>query len=121
MRAATTSTTCGARRGIPRGSATTPSNRCRASSPTAPGCGSTARLAAQTPLDENADPDQALNATSLESLAIGSNKRVPGSTTLAAGGGNATFDFPAAGNHSWAYWGAQLQALKPDLIATLIG
>ena len=29
----------------------------------------------QTPLDENADPTQALNATSLESLAIGSNKR----------------------------------------------
>ena len=29
----------------------------------------------QTPLDQNADPNQALNATSLESLAIGSNKR----------------------------------------------
>ena len=40
---------------------------------------------------------------------------------MAAGGGNATFDFPPSGNHSWAYWGAQLQALKPDLIATLVG
>ena len=29
--------------------------------------------------------------------------------------------FPSAGNHSWPYWGAQLQALKPDLIATLNG
>jgi S-formylglutathione hydrolase FrmB len=28
---------------------------------------------------------------------------------------------PAAGNHAWPYWGAQLQALKPDLIATLNG
>ena len=28
---------------------------------------------------------------------------------------------PSAGNHSWAYWGAQLQALKPDLIATVNG
>ena len=74
----------------------------------------------QTPLDENADPTQALNATSLESLAIGSNKRFQ-QKYLAAGGGNATFDFPSSGNHSWAYWGAQLQALKPDLIATLVG
>jgi S-formylglutathione hydrolase FrmB len=24
-----------------------------------------------------------------------------------------------SGNHSWPYWGAQLTALKPDLIATL--
>ena len=38
-----------------------------------------------------------------------------------AGGSNATFQFPAAGNHAWPYWGAQLQALKPDLIATLNG
>jgi diacylglycerol O-acyltransferase / trehalose O-mycolyltransferase len=74
----------------------------------------------QTPLDENADPNQALNATSLESLAIGSNKRFQ-QKYLAAGGGNATFDFPPSGNHSWAYWGTQLQALKPDLIATLVG
>ena len=40
---------------------------------------------------------------------------------LKAGGSNATFQFPAAGNHAWPYWGAQLQALKPDLIATLNG
>jgi diacylglycerol O-acyltransferase / trehalose O-mycolyltransferase len=25
----------------------------------------------------------------------------------------------ANGNHSWPYWGAQLTALKPDLIATI--
>ncbi len=74
----------------------------------------------QTPLDENVDPNQALNATSLESLAIGSNKRFQ-EKYAAAGGSNATFNFPSAGNHSWTYWGTQLQALKPDLIATLIG
>jgi diacylglycerol O-acyltransferase/trehalose O-mycolyltransferase len=72
------------------------------------------------PLDENVDPGQSFNANSLESLAIGSNKRFQ-EQYVAAGGTNATFQFPPAGNHSWAYWGAQLQALKPDLIATLNG
>ncbi len=73
-----------------------------------------------TPLDENADPNQALNADSLEALAIGSNKQFQ-EKYLQAGGKNATFNFPPSGNHSWAYWGAQLQALKPDLIATVNG
>ncbi|CAJ1494680.1 esterase family protein [[Mycobacterium] burgundiense] len=73
-----------------------------------------------TELDANGDPNQALSATSLETLAIGSNK-VFQEKYLAAGGNNATFDFPPAGNHSWAYWGQQLQAMKPDLIATLNG
>jgi diacylglycerol O-acyltransferase/trehalose O-mycolyltransferase len=74
----------------------------------------------QTPIDANADPGQSLNATSLESLAIGTNKRFE-ERYLQAGGRNATFDFPAAGNHAWGYWGAALQALKPDLVETLIG
>jgi diacylglycerol O-acyltransferase / trehalose O-mycolyltransferase len=34
---------------------------------------------------------------------------------LAAGGDNGVFNFPAFGTHSWEYWGAQLQAMKPDL------
>lgn len=34
---------------------------------------------------------------------------------LAAGGQNGTFNFPPSGTHSWGYWGAQLQAMKPDL------
>jgi diacylglycerol O-acyltransferase / trehalose O-mycolyltransferase len=33
----------------------------------------------------------------------------------AAGGNNATFNFPDNGTHDWAYWGSQLQAMKPDL------
>ncbi|MET0699836.1 MAG: alpha/beta hydrolase family protein [Mycobacterium sp.] len=71
-----------------------------------------------TPLDPNADPNQALDADSLEALAIGSNKQFQ-EKYLQAGGTNATFEFPASGNDSWASWGAQLQALKPDLIATV--
>jgi diacylglycerol O-acyltransferase / trehalose O-mycolyltransferase / mycolyltransferase Ag85 len=34
---------------------------------------------------------------------------------VAAGGRNGVFNFPANGTHSWAYWGGQLQAMKPDL------
>ncbi|MCV7319069.1 esterase family protein [Mycolicibacterium confluentis] len=74
----------------------------------------------QTEIDESADPNQALSATSLETLAIASNKRFQ-EKYLAAGGTNATFNFPPAGNHSWGYWGQQLQAMKPDLIATVAG
>ena len=71
-----------------------------------------------TPIDTNTDPNQAVSADGLEALAIGSNKLFQ-ERYLQAGGRNATFRFPASGNHSWAYWGEQLQALKPDLIATV--
>jgi hypothetical protein len=53
-------------------------------------------------------------------LAFGSNKKFQDKYTQ-AGGPNATFPFLQAGSRSWAYWGAQLQALKPDLIATVKG
>src|SRR6201991_1473657 len=36
-----------------------------------------------------------------------------------AGGHNAVFNFDANGTHDWPYWGAQLQAMKPDLQAQL--
>jgi diacylglycerol O-acyltransferase / trehalose O-mycolyltransferase / mycolyltransferase Ag85 len=72
------------------------------------------------PPDENVDPGQSFDANSLESLAIGGNKRFQ-EKYAAAGGNDATFQFPLAGSHSWAFWGTQLQALKPDLIATLNG
>ena len=71
-----------------------------------------------TPLDEGADPNQAFNADSLESMAIKSNKDFQEAYSK-AGGSNATFQFPSAGNPAWPYWGSQLQALKPDLIATI--
>ena len=77
-----------------------------------------------TPLDVNADPNQSFSANSLESMALKSN--LDFQTAYVKAGGNsdasqATFEFPPAGNHAWPYWGAQLQALKPDLIATLKG
>ena len=33
----------------------------------------------------------------------------------AAGGHNALFNFDANGTHDWPYWGAQVNAMKPDL------
>ena len=36
-----------------------------------------------------------------------------------AGGHNAVFNFDANGTHSWEYWGAQLNAMKPDLQGSL--
>jgi diacylglycerol O-acyltransferase / trehalose O-mycolyltransferase / mycolyltransferase Ag85 len=71
-------------------------------------------------VDPGADPGQTLSADSLEALALRSNKAFQAAYAK-AGGSNATIQFPAAGNHAWQYWGAQLQALKSDLIATLNG
>jgi diacylglycerol O-acyltransferase/trehalose O-mycolyltransferase len=38
---------------------------------------------------------------------------------VAAGGTNATFNFPPDGTHSWPYWGQQLQQMIPDIQRTL--
>jgi diacylglycerol O-acyltransferase / trehalose O-mycolyltransferase len=73
-----------------------------------------------TELDAGADPGQAFNASSLEGLAVKSNKDFQ-AAYIKAGGSNATFQFPASGNHAWAYWAEQLGALKSDLIETLNG
>jgi diacylglycerol O-acyltransferase / trehalose O-mycolyltransferase len=73
-----------------------------------------------TDLDAGGDPNQALNANGLEGLAIKGNNDFQ-AAYVTAGGNNATFQFPAAGNHAWPYWGSQLEALKPDLIAALNG
>jgi S-formylglutathione hydrolase FrmB len=73
-----------------------------------------------TPLDDGADPNRAFNANSLEGIAIKSNNDFQ-EANAKAGGNNATFEFPPAGNHAWAYWGRQLTSLKPDLIAILNG
>jgi diacylglycerol O-acyltransferase / trehalose O-mycolyltransferase len=67
-----------------------------------------------------ADPAQALNADGLEGIAFTSNKNFQ-AAYMKAGGSNAMFQFPAAGNHAWPYWAAQLQSLKSDLIRTLNG
>jgi diacylglycerol O-acyltransferase/trehalose O-mycolyltransferase len=73
-----------------------------------------------SPVNANPDPNQQFNADSLEGMAIKSNKDFQEAYGK-AGGSNATFVFPPAGNHAWPYWVQQLQALKPDLIATLNG
>ncbi len=59
-----------------------------------------------------------LPATFLEGLTKDSNVAFQKAYT-AAGGHNATFNFPPSGTHSWGYWGAQLAAMKPDIVRTL--
>jgi diacylglycerol O-acyltransferase / trehalose O-mycolyltransferase len=73
-----------------------------------------------TNLEAGADPAQALNADGLEGIAFTSNKDFQ-AAYVKAGGSKATFQFPAAGNHAWPHWAAQLQSLKSDLITTLNG
>jgi diacylglycerol O-acyltransferase/trehalose O-mycolyltransferase len=59
-----------------------------------------------------------LPATFLEGLTIRTNQTFQ-DTYIAAGGHNAVFNFPPNGTHNWAYWGQQLQQMKPDLISYL--
>jgi diacylglycerol O-acyltransferase / trehalose O-mycolyltransferase len=53
----------------------------------------------------------------LESFAVDSNRAFE-DAYVAAGGKNATFNFPA-GIHSWGYSGQQLQQMKPDIARVL--
>jgi diacylglycerol O-acyltransferase/trehalose O-mycolyltransferase len=59
-----------------------------------------------------------LPATFLEGLTIRTNLTFR-DNYLAAGGKNGVFNFPDAGTHNWAYWGQQLQQMKPDLVRVL--
>lgn len=54
----------------------------------------------------------------LENFTLGSNKDYQ-NAYIAAGGNNATFNFPPDGTHSWPYWGRELAAMLPDIKATL--
>ena len=54
------------------------------------------------------------NAKFLEGFTLRTNKTFQ-ETYIAAGGKNGVFNFPSAGTHSWEYWGAQLQQMKPDI------
>jgi diacylglycerol O-acyltransferase/trehalose O-mycolyltransferase len=54
----------------------------------------------------------------LETVTVDTNKQFQ-KNYLAAGGRNAIFNFPGDGTHSWGYWGAQFQAMKPDLLRVL--
>jgi diacylglycerol O-acyltransferase/trehalose O-mycolyltransferase len=61
-----------------------------------------------------------LPATFLEGLTRDSNVAFQNAYT-AAGGKNATFNFPPNGTHSWPYWSAQLDQMKPQIVQTLGG
>jgi diacylglycerol O-acyltransferase/trehalose O-mycolyltransferase len=61
-----------------------------------------------------------LPATFLEGLTIKTNRTFQ-DNYIAAGGSNGVFNFPNNGTHNWAYWGRELQAMKPDLQAHLLG
>ena len=56
----------------------------------------------------------------LESITLDSNKNFQRQYE-AAGGRNGTFNFPANGTHGLGYWGAQMNAMKPDIQRTLGG
>jgi len=56
--------------------------------------------------------DVALNV--IEGTALQSNLNFR-DRYVAAGGKNGVFNFPESGTHSWGYWGAQPQQMKPDL------
>ena len=65
-------------------------------------------------LDVPGDFGVRYSAQFLENITISTNKEFQ-KKYLALGGRNAIFNFPNDGTHSWGYWGAQLQAMKPDL------
>ncbi|MCK0176250.1 MULTISPECIES: esterase family protein [Mycobacteriaceae] len=54
------------------------------------------------------------NAKFLEGFTLRTNETFQ-EKYIAAGGKNGVFNFPAAGTHSWEYWGQQLQQMKPDI------
>jgi diacylglycerol O-acyltransferase/trehalose O-mycolyltransferase len=72
-----------------------------------------------TPTDPAlASPDAPIGGLGfLEGMAVDSNHAFA-DAYIAAGGNNATFNFPA-GIHSWGYSGQQLQQMKPDMQRTL--
>ena len=95
------------------GSATTRWCRSRRWWPTTPACGCTAATAQPNELGGATSP-----RTFLEGLTIRTNLTFQ-DNYIAAGGQNAVFNFPPSGTHNWAYWGQQLQQMKPDLISYL--
>ncbi|MBI3217720.1 MAG: esterase family protein [Mycobacterium sp.] len=69
-------------------------------------------------LDTGGDFGGMFSAQYLENITLSTNKEFQ-QRYVAAGGRNAVFNFPPNGTHSWGYWGAQLQAMKPDLLKVL--
>ena len=65
-------------------------------------------------LDSGTSAGNLFNAKFLEGFTLRTNKTFK-DNYIAAGGTNGVFNFPAAGTHSWGYWGSQLQQMKPDI------
>ncbi|MGH3969181.1 MAG: esterase family protein [Mycobacterium sp.] len=71
----------------------------------------------------NGTPSEAIGQGSLpgqviEQIILQSNAAFE-NAYQSAGGHNATFNIDSNGVHSWGYWGAQLNAMKPDMQRTL--
>jgi diacylglycerol O-acyltransferase / trehalose O-mycolyltransferase len=73
---------------------------------------------ATSDLDTGGDFGVQFSAQYLENITLSTNKEFQ-EKYQAAGGRNAVFNFPPNGTHSWGYWGAQLQAMKPDIVRIL--
>lgn len=73
---------------------------------------------ASSDLDTGADFGVQFSAQYLETITLSTNKEFQ-EKYQAAGGRNAVFNFPPNGTHSWGYWGAQLEAMKPDIVRIL--
>ncbi|MGK2879772.1 MAG: esterase family protein [Mycobacterium sp.] len=69
-------------------------------------------------LDNGADFIGNFSAQYLENITFETNKDFQ-ANYIAAGGKNAVFNFPSNGTHTWAYWGQELLAMKPDLVRIL--
>ena len=69
-------------------------------------------------LDTTRDFGMNFSAAYLENITLSTNKEFQ-EKFVAAGGRNAVFNFPPNGTHSWGYWGAQLQAMKADMVSVL--
>jgi diacylglycerol O-acyltransferase/trehalose O-mycolyltransferase len=65
-------------------------------------------------LDQGTNGFNLFNAKFLEGFTLRTNKTFQ-QNYIAAGGKNGVFNFPQNGTHSWGYWGAQLQQMKPDI------
>ena len=71
-----------------------------------------------TDFDTGTDIGVNFSAQYLENITLNTNIEFQ-QRYRAAGGRNAVFNFPPNGTHSWGYWGAQLQAMKPDMVRIL--
>jgi diacylglycerol O-acyltransferase / trehalose O-mycolyltransferase len=69
-------------------------------------------------LDDDGNFGTLFSAQFLEDITLSTNEAFQ-QKYVAAGGHNGVFNFPTNGTHSWGYWGAQLQAMKPDLLRVL--